>query len=423
MPIHPKTVHISQFKGINNVLDAESTPPEYLKKADNVNIDKLGGIKKRKGYTLEDSGLYTSLWSSETTLGMYAVKNGTLLRKYADGYSTIIKSGITSDTLSFEEIDGKIYFSSISTNGIIDFDGLRDWGLPPVNMGVTLTQTVGEMPAGTYMVGFTTVTSDGRESGLTTTSTITLSSTGGITLTLPVYTNTNIVYCRVYCSTTDGNTLYFSKIGTPGETIKITDSRNLISPLRMFGLYNPPLGHIIKYYRGRMYVAQDNILWYSEPYQYEHFKIDSNYIEFPSKIREVMPVEDGIWIGSDKLYYLSGEDALTFKRTTKEEVKIVEGTGHKLSGSYVHIDNTPIGYKWLVTSNLGIFILFNQGMTINLSAQNINLKAADSGMATFLKTEGMNQYLSILKTNQNPNNSVVGDLVETTIVRNGIIIT
>jgi len=108
MPIHPKTVHISQFKGINNVLDAESTPPEYLKKADNVNIDKLGGIKKRKGYTLEDSGLYTSLWSSETTLGMYAVKNGTLLRKYADGYSTIIKSGITSDTLSFEEIDGKI---------------------------------------------------------------------------------------------------------------------------------------------------------------------------------------------------------------------------------------------------------------------------------------------------------------------------
>jgi len=52
----------------------------------------------------------------------------------------------------------------------------------------------------------------------------------------------------------------------------------------------------------------------------------------------------------------------------------------------------------------------------------VELEAADSGAGLFLQTNGMNQYLSILKTNQNPNNSVMGDLIESSIVRNGIII-
>jgi len=144
----------------------------------------------------------------------------------------------------------------------------------------------------------------------------------------------------------------------------------------------------------------------------------SNFFEFPERIREVMPVEDGIWIGSDKLYYLSGEQPDEFKRTTKEHIKIVEGTSSIVSGSYVHIDNTPIGYKWLVTSDLGIFILFNQGMTINLTSQNVEIERASSGTALFLRSKGTNQYLSVLKTTGSPNNSVLGDLVESRIIRN-----
>jgi hypothetical protein len=66
--------------------------------------------------------------------------------------------------------------------------------------------------------------------------------------------------------------------------------------------------------------------------------------------------------------------------------------------------------------------LANEGQYLNISTPNVELKEADSGTALFLQTNGMNQYLSILKTNQNPNNSVVGDLIESTIVRNGVII-
>lgn len=100
----------------------------------------------------------------------------------------------------------------------------------------------------------------------------------------------------------------------------------------------------------------------------------------------------------------------------------MEGTGTIISGSYIHLDNTPIGYKWLVTSDLGIWVLFNQGLCINLTSDNISLESADTGTSVFLQDSGMNQYLSILEKNNKSNNSVFGDLVETQIIRNGVVI-
>lgn len=416
MPQHPRSINVTGFKGLNNISTPDNTPEAYLKKAMNVDIDKTGNISKRKGYTLFDSGNYSSLWSSENGLGMFAVKNGNLVR--IDGTVHTLLSGI-QNKLSFEEVDGKIYFSSPSENGIIDGSTLKSWGIPKNNTAPTLTIGQGSLPPGTYQVAFTYVTSEGLESGTKTASKITLNGTGGITLSIP---SSSYPYSRVYCSTQNGDDLYFYSLVIPGHSVTIQSQSQLIHPLRTFNIDSPPLGKIIKYYKGRMYIAQDNILWYSEPFQYNHFRLNSNYIEFPQEIREVMPVEDGIWIGSDNLYYLSGTDPAKFNKTIKERVKVVEGTATRISGSYVHIDNVPIGYKWLVTTDLGIFMLFNQGMALNNTAQNVALEQASSGTSIFLQNEGMNQYLSILKTNQDKNNTVLGDLVEVTQISNGNII-
>lgn len=408
---------------MNNVLPPEETDPGFLKTAENIDINKGGGIAKRKGYSLVDSADYKSLWSSNSYLGTYALRNGDLVSLDSGLNVTTLRAGIGDEPISFEEIDDKVYYSSINYHGVIDANGERDWGTIKNTLAPTLTSTTGNLEAGEYQVAFTYVKSDGRESGVSISSTITLGSAGsGISVYIPTHTDSDVVYARIYCSTQNGERLYFSKIGLLGASTTISSQTNLITPLKTFGLDAPPLGHIIKYYRARMFIAQDNILWYSEPYQYEYFNLQSNYFEFPERIRAVMPVEDGIWIGSDRLYYLSGEDALTFKRSTKENVKVVEGTAHKVSGSYVHLDNTPIGYKWLVTTDLGIFILFNQGLVINMTSDYLAVTQADSGSALFMEENGINRYLSVLKTNSQPNNASVGDLVETSIIRNGVII-
>jgi hypothetical protein len=102
---------------------------------------------------------------------------------------------------------------------------------------------------------------------------------------------------------------------------------------------------------------------------------------------------------------------------------VVEGTGTKVPGIYSIQPMMPSEYYWLVTTNLGIYALKEQGALVNQTLPNVELENSNSGNGLLLRTNGMNQYLSMLKPNSTPNNQVVGDLVETTIVRNGIIIT
>lgn len=424
MANHPKVVPLKNFKGLNNIERPERTSSSYLKKAENIDIDKTGSISKRKGYTLVNSGNYTSLWASERGTGCYAVKDKNLIQVLENYNTSILESNIGPLSLSFEEVDSKIFFTSPEYNGVIENGVKRGAGVPTNDLAPTLTEIPdGILNEGTYQVCFTYVYSNGLEGGTIASSKITVADKTGITLYIPTFPDdSNVLFARVYCSTQNGHEMYYHGIGTLGSTYKISDVRESINILRFFNLYPPPKGHIVSYYKGRLYIADENILWYSEPFQYEHFKMDSNYIEFPERIKEVMPVEDGIWIGCDQLYYLSGHKPEEFTKSTKEPINVIEGTSTKISGSYLHLDNTPIGYKWLVTSDLGIFVLFNQGLVINLTSENVAITSADKGTSVFLQDSGLNQYLSILKTNENPNNSVIGDFVETQIIRNGVII-
>jgi hypothetical protein len=420
MPNHHKSIVFDSFKGLNNRDSPESTPPNYLKKSLNINVDKKG-ISKRKGYTKVLDGNFTSLWASENGRGCYGVMNNDLYQIHSSYSTTLIDSDVGPSKISFEEVDDFIYYNSNDTSGVISNGLRRSWGIERNWSAPTLSITGGSLFSGIYQFTYTWIYDDGRESGCSRASVLFVPDSAGVLVQIGSAPS-GVVGARVYCSAINGSDLYYHGEAGVNSSYLITSVDGAVDPLRFFNIDRPPNGHIIKYYRGRMYIASGNILWYSEPFQYEQFRLDSNYIEFPERIREVMPVEDGIWIGSDRLYYLSGDNPDVFKRTTKEHVKIVEGTGSRMSGSYLHLDNTPIGYKWLVTSDLGVWVLFNQGLCINLTAENVALKHAEEGTSVFLQAEGMNQYLSILKTNERPNNSSFGDLVETQIIRNGVVI-
>jgi hypothetical protein len=419
MPNHPKSITMRSFKGINNIHSPESTNTNFLKLAENLDIDTTGGLSKREGYSQVDLGRYTSLWASENGLGCYGVKDNNLVKIEEDYSTSILRSNLSGAKLSFEEVQGLIYYSSSNENGIIDNGINRKWGIDKVNLSPTLSRGVGVLPAGTYMVSYTYIDSFSRESGTTVSSVIIVPDNSSINLFIP---SAPYPFARVYCSTTSGNTLYYSGIAVPGSNYTVSTTSNLVNPLRTFNLDSPPLGNIVKLYKGVMYLAVDNILYYSEPFQYDLYNLSNNYIVFPERIKVVCPVEDGIWIGSDRLYYLSGQSPDKFRKDNKEYIKVIEGTEVRFSGSYLHIDNTPVGYKWIVSSNLGVFILFNQGLVINTTEAFYNLDRSDRGSALFIQNKGMNRYLSILNKNQKQSNAVLGDLVETKIIRNGVVL-
>lgn len=423
MPNHSKTITLKAFKGLNNISRPEDMSEGYLTTANNIDINKVGTLAKRKGYTLKISGNVTSIWSSTNGLGCYAVLDGNLVRVLDDYSTVIIREAVGSSHISFEEVDDIIYFVSYTHRGTIINGKYETWGLNKNNLSPTLSKGVGTLSSGTYQVSFTYVSNRGIESGSGVASTITVTNGSSIILAIPTVLSSKVVAAKIYCSTPDGTELYYVAKVSLGSTYKISSIPTSSSIFRMFNLDAPPNGTILKYYKGRLYVANGHVLFYSNPFQYHHFDIGYNYIEFSSDIVEILPVEEGIWICTDKIDYLSGDTPATMTKTTKEYVKAVKGTATRFSGSYIKIDNTPVGYKWLITTDIGIFALFNNGLIINLTSEHLSLNKAHSGTSLFLQSNGNNQYVSILKTNDQPNNSVMGDMVEAQIVRNGVIIT
>jgi len=420
MPNHPKTVPIEGFKGLNNVLRPERTPQEYLKKALNINLDKQGNISKRKGYTLEDTGDYSCIWANKDGTQCYGVKDGNLVSVDYSFNTTTLQAGLGPEVVSFEEINNIIYLTSPTFKGIIENRVLRTWGLEvPISVPAP-SEVLGTLLKGAYQVSYTYMDSEGRESGLSKATAITVSDGTGIQITVPTSTDSRVTFGNIYCSTRDGVILYYVTTVPVGDTYTITSDASFNTPLSTFNLSPAPYGELTTYYRGRIYVVVGNVLYFSNVNKYEYFSLDTDYVELPDKILAIMPVEDGIWIASDNMYYLSGTSPDKFKLTLKERIQVVPGTAKYFSGSYILLENTPIGYKWLITADLGIFVLFNQGVIMNLTATNLSLERGEKGTSVFLQDEGINQYLSIIKKSGAPNNSVVGDTVTTSVIRNGI---
>lgn len=424
MPIHPKTINIPAFKGINNVLVPERTPNDYLKEAENIDIDKAGGIHKRKGYSQIDSGDFHSLWADGDLC--YAIKDGDLVKIDDEDNITVLDTGYGSNPVSFFRIHDSVYFSSISRNGTIESDTVRPWGIQQPNPLPDLSALAGSMLSGYYQVAISYVASDGRESGTTTAQGINLPNNSHILVSnIPTSSDASVTHVNIYMSDRDGEVMYLRGTVPNGtSTYDIYNDENLTQPLDVFNLYPAPLGHIIAEGHGRSWIAEDNFLWYSEPFSYEHFDYGSGWMQFPDRIRAVMPTEGGLWIAADKLYYMIGKDPDSSKLEEKEPIKVVEGSPIKIPGAYIFIENTPIGYKWLFTADKGIYVGFDDGITLNLTSQNYELPESDTGSAAFIQEDGINKYISMLKKPRSDSeNAAVGDLVTGTIIRNGVVLT
>lgn len=422
MPNHPNTVSLKKFSGLNNVFFPEDTDSKYLKEAVNIDIDKEGKIHKRKGYQRKLTGNFHSLWSNETNC--YAVKDENLISILPNYSYTTIDTGYSTDRLSYETTgDNRVYFTSISKTGIIENNIVRPWGISKVNPQPSLGLTTGFLSKGRYQVALTYVSFDGRESGasLATILDIPVDNSGINITNITSSTDPTVSTIRVYCSTPNGQVLYFNKdISSALTSTQIKDLSNSHFQLNTFNIDIPPKGSIVKYSNGIMYLADKNILWYSEPFSYEWFNYRTNFLQFESDIRSICPVENGLWVGTDKLYWLSGRGPDSLSRSLKENVKVVKGTEQKILGSYLFIQNTPVGYKWIIATNKGLFALYNDGMVLNLSEKNVSMPIADEGSSLFAQTDGINRYISLLKKKDDSTNVAIGDLATAKIIRNGI---
>lgn len=357
----------------------------------NADADTAGKIMKRDGITaflaLPNSH---SLWSPDDDSVMLCAANKKL---YSVGTGTAVQiaviAGPANEPLSYALAEDKIYISNAYWRGVFDASSntVSDWGitLPP---GPMLLTSNGNLPAGTYHVTFTAV-SGGALSGNGPITSHELLATGGIqVLNRP---SGALVWA------TDQNGQVFQLVGAVDNIVDIPT----IEPLPSFMCAPPPNMSVLLYAFGRIWGSVGNVLYYSEPYQFGWFKINSNFFKFNSDITVIAAVSTGLFIG------LQPEDRTVFMAGTEPDQMVQSSVGAgSIKGTLAYCNNLPElgdvlgtpekGYSsvpvWRTSE--GIVAGNVSGRLFNLTKTKLKMGIPEKGASLYRNKNGVFQFLT-----------------------------
>ena len=142
-----------------------------------------------------------------------------------------------------------------------------------------------------------------------------------------------------------------------------------------------PTGQILEIYNGRMYIADGNIVYFSEPYAYSWFNMTSDYMIFNDQVTMVRGLTDCMYISTtEEIFFLEGASPKEFKQVRAFDAGVIEGTDIKIIASQYDIqahDNALI----FCTNGKGICTCDNGGQITNHTKTTLNFPEARIGCA------------------------------------------
>jgi hypothetical protein len=360
--------------------------------ADNVDIDASGQLSRRAGRTLAVAGDYHSLWSEGALCLMVG---GTSLLRVKPGYTTeALRTGLTAGArMAYCPVNERTYYSNGRETGVVEAGVSRSWGLAnPAHQG-TASAVSGSLPAGTYQWAVTFLRDDGQESGTGLAGRIDVGDDAGITFAdLPVSADPAVVGKILYLTECNGSVLYeAATLAAAVTTHTVTAPGPAANPIQTQHLSSPPAGHLIAYFRGRMWVAVGNLVYYSEPHAYELFDL-RHYLDFPGPVTLMAPVESAEGGG---MVIAAGEMTGWLSGTSPEEATFTLLADYgALLGALDYVEGTlfgdgSLGGKMLPmwASTAGICTATPDGQLLNLTEQRFTMDEAGEGCAVFMPDE------------------------------------
>lgn len=199
-----------------------------------------------------------------------------------------------------------------------------------------------------------------------------------------VTTNAKMSYVR----STDGvqDVIYYLNGYEKGRVInKISyswDVGTYVGPESRKEFYSPPIGHLLEIRNLRMFIAEDNVLWYSEPGAFNLYRLAANYFGFHSGLKMLQAVSGGLWVSdSESIYFLGGE-IIPSRQEMPVQIKMTdypafEGTAVKAQGS--RIGEGISGIVVIFTTEKGICIGTEDGKLINITEKKIDFPSGLTG--------------------------------------------
>ena len=146
-------------------------------------------------------------------------------------------------------------------------------------------------------------------------------------------------------------------------------------------LSDPPIGEHICIWNGRMFVSNREALWYSEPFDYETFRLAVNHVMFDSRVVMMIPLTAGVMIGTaQNIVLLSGASPTEWAYRELAQYGAIEWTDKKPTKPIV-INGALVHNAWVFGTQEGICTITDDGQFTNASEDKISYPPAIRGGA------------------------------------------
>ena len=383
-------ININGFSGANNVKSEEDfysakgvASPRIILNAD---VDLTGRLSVRKGKKLLIAlpGAH-SLWAGNNC--MLCVANGILYRNVNGQAITIGAVAGPKHSFSYIDVDDKVYLANPYWQGVFDplNNSLSSWGVPQPP-GAMLLSGNGNLPAGTYHVCMTNVVS-GELSGNGAITQIELAAEGGIQiLNRPA---------GALVWVTDSDEYLFYLVGAVDMIVDLPT----VEPLPSFLCSPPPYLENLCYAFGRIWGSNGSDVYYSQPFNFSWFKLNSNKYSFEDEVTLIAKVPTGLFIGmKNRTKFLLG--------TIPEQMSQQDAGAGSIKNTLAYCNNMPeLGWTlgtpekdfadvpvWLTTE--GIVVGNPSGKFFNITKNKIKMSIPEEGASLYRNLEGKIQFLT-----------------------------
>ena len=165
-----------------------------------------------------------------------------------------------------------------------------------------------------------------------------------------------------------------------------------------------PPGHLIEYYHNRLYVVNGSVLYFSDAGALSQYDIRKNMRPFPSRIRMIQAVGDGIYVSDqDNIYFMDGPDPLEMSLVEKCNYPVIHGGFKKITGENIGPGESSGTFIFMATSK-GFCVGGNGGSFKNVTGEYYKIDSLDEVTSSFRFKTGTSQFIILGKTTSNIGN-------------------
>ena len=161
-----------------------------------------------------------------------------------------------------------------------------------------------------------------------------------------------------------------------------------------------------------MYVVTGDTVYHSDPYNFDTFRFDNQWLRFPGQVVMFEAVNDGIYVGtSQAVSFLPGDRPDKFVPVDIFDYGVIDGTAVRTEAAFFDTqaqgedagEQPRPAVAW--TSKQGVCVGRDGGAAVNLTETKYSFPAAERGAGLIRQDRGYITYISALQGTSTANNS------------------